>query len=45
MSGLTGLQHPALAVALYMTNVLLDEVDGVAARRFKQGVAGHVSER
>ena len=37
MNGLVGDENPGLAVAFYMASVLLDEVDGMAARKFKQG--------
>ncbi|XP_062511018.1 CDP-diacylglycerol--inositol 3-phosphatidyltransferase-like isoform X2 [Corticium candelabrum] len=36
MNGLVGDENPGLAVAFYMASVLLDEVDGMAARKFKQ---------
>ncbi|XP_062499318.1 uncharacterized protein LOC134176674 [Corticium candelabrum] len=36
MNELVGHQSPGLAVAFYMTSVLLDEVDGMAARKFEQ---------
>ena len=40
MNELVGHQSPGLAVAFYMTSVLLDEVDGMAARKFEQGWFG-----